>query len=187
MCFPDDGKIRICLDAEYANRDTDEVLEICDFQDEAEEFADNWATRQAEKMVAKSDPDFEAVKRIYRRQLCYYNFDKAPKSEHLALPSKAFWCRVLSVPRLESYTRLTRKKVLPRGREELPTISASWRFSRSLQKAWTDFSRAMIFLFSAGLTARTEMCSKFPPAATRPESRGESFPPAALPARIQFP
>lgn len=91
MCFPDDGKIRVCLDAEYAHRDTDEVLEICDFQDEAEEFADNWATRQAEKMVAKSDPDFEAVKRIYRRQLCYYNFDKAPKSEHLALPSKAFW------------------------------------------------------------------------------------------------
>lgn len=95
MCFPDDGKIRVCLDAEYANRDTDEVLEICDFQDEAEEFADNWATRQAEKMVAKSDPDFEAVKRIYRRQLCYYNFDKAPKSGHLALPSKAFWWRDL--------------------------------------------------------------------------------------------
>lgn len=95
MCFPDDGKIRVCLDAEYAHRDTDEVLEICDFQDEAEEFADNWATRQAEKMVAKSDPDFEAVKRIYRRQLCYYNFDKAPKSGHLALPSKAFWWRDL--------------------------------------------------------------------------------------------
>lgn len=95
MCFPDDGKIRVCLDAEYAHRDTDEVLEICDFQDEAEEFADNWATKQAEKMVAKSDPDFEAVKRIYRRQLCYYNFDKAPKSEHLALPSKAFWWRDL--------------------------------------------------------------------------------------------
>lgn len=95
MCFPDDGKIRVCLDAEYAHRDTDEVLEICDFQDEAEEFADNWATKQAEKLVAKSDPDFEAVKRIYRRQLCYYNFDKAPKSEHLALPSKAFWWRDL--------------------------------------------------------------------------------------------
>ncbi len=90
MCFPDDGKIRVCLDAEYAHRDTDEVLEICDFQDEAEEFADNWATKQAEKMVAKSDPDFEAVKRIYRRQLCYYNFDKAPKSECLH-SSKAFW------------------------------------------------------------------------------------------------
>lgn len=95
MCFPDDGKIRVCLDAEYAHRDTDEVLEICDFQDEAEAFADDWATRQAEKMVAKSDPDFEAVKRIYKRQLCYYNFDKAPKSEHLALPSKAFWWRDL--------------------------------------------------------------------------------------------
>lgn len=95
MCFPDDGKIRVCLDAEYAHRDTDEVLEICDFQDEAEEFADNWATRQAERMVAKNDPDFEAVKRIYRRQLCYYNFDKAPKSGHLALPSKAFWWRDL--------------------------------------------------------------------------------------------
>lgn len=91
MCFPDDGKIRVCLDAEYAHRDTDEILEICDFQDEAEEFADNWATRQAEKMVAKSDPDFEAVKRIYRRQLCYYNFDKAPKSRYLAFPSEAFW------------------------------------------------------------------------------------------------
>ena len=45
MCFPADGKIRVCLDAEHAHRDTDEVLEICDFQDEAEEFADNWATR----------------------------------------------------------------------------------------------------------------------------------------------
>lgn len=90
MCFPDDGKIRVCLDAEYAHRDTDEILKICDFQDEAEEFADNWATSQAEKMVAKSDPDFEAVKRIYRRQLCYYGFDKAP-SEHLVHSSKAFW------------------------------------------------------------------------------------------------
>lgn len=90
MCFPDDGKIRVCLDAEYAHRDTDEILKICDFQDEAEEFADNWATSQAEKMVAKSDPDFEAVKRVYRRQLCYYNFDKAPKSECLH-SSKAFW------------------------------------------------------------------------------------------------
>ena len=95
MCFPDDGKIRVCLDAEYAHRDTDEVLEICDFQDEAKEFADNWATRQAEKMVAKSDPDFEAVKRVYRRQLCYYNFDKAPKSRYLAFPSEAFWWRDL--------------------------------------------------------------------------------------------
>ena len=82
MCFPDDGKIRVCLDAEYAHRDTDEVLEICDFQDEAKEFADNWATRQA-------------VKRIYRRQLCYYNFDKAPKSRYLAFPSEAFWWRDL--------------------------------------------------------------------------------------------
>ncbi len=95
MCFPDDGKIRVCLDAEYAHRDTDEILEICDFQDEAEEFADNWATRQAEKMVAKSDPDFEAMKRIYKKQLCYYNFDKAPKSRYLAFPSKAFWWRDL--------------------------------------------------------------------------------------------
>ena len=66
MCFPD-NKIRVCLDAEYAHRDTDEILKICDFQDESEEFADNWATSQAEKIVAKSDPDFEAVKRIYRR------------------------------------------------------------------------------------------------------------------------
>lgn len=90
MCFPD-NKIRVCLDAEYAHRDTDEILKICDFQDEAEEFAENWATSQAEKMVAKSDPDFKAVKRIYRRQLCYYNFDKAPKSKHLVYSSKAFW------------------------------------------------------------------------------------------------
>lgn len=90
MCFPDDGKIRVCLDAEYAHTDTDEVLKVCDFQDEAEEFADKWATRKAEKMVAKSDPDFETVKRIYRRQLCYYNFDKAPKSECLH-SSKVFW------------------------------------------------------------------------------------------------
>lgn len=95
MCFPDDGKIRVCLDADYVGRDTDEVLEICDFQDEAEEFADNWATRQAERMVDKNDSDFEAVKRVYRRQLCYYNFDKAPKSRHLAFPSKAFWWRDL--------------------------------------------------------------------------------------------
>lgn len=95
MCFPDDGKIRVCLDADYAGRDTDEVLKVCDFQDEATEFADEWATKQAEKMVAKSDPDFEAMKRIYRRQLCYYNFDKALKSEHLALPPKAFWWRDL--------------------------------------------------------------------------------------------
>lgn len=81
MCFPDDGKIRVCLDAEYAHRDTDEVLKVCDFQDEATEFVDEWATKQAEKMVAKSDPDFEAVKRIYKKQLCYVNFDNAPKSK----------------------------------------------------------------------------------------------------------
>lgn len=91
MCFPDDGKIRVCLDAEYAGRDTDEVLKICSFQDEALEFADEWATRQAERMVDKNDPDFEAMKRIYKKQLCYYDFDKAPKSEHLQLVPEMFW------------------------------------------------------------------------------------------------
>lgn len=40
MCFPDDDKIRVCLDVEYAHSDTDEVLKICDFQDEAIEFAE---------------------------------------------------------------------------------------------------------------------------------------------------
>ncbi len=90
MCFPD-SKIRVCLDAEYAHRDTDEVLKICEFQDEAKEFADEWATRQAERMVDKKDPDFEAMKRVYKKQLCYYNFDEAPKSKHLALPSEIFW------------------------------------------------------------------------------------------------
>lgn len=91
MCFPDDGKIRVCLDADYAGRDTDEVLKVCDFQDEATEFADEWATKQAEKMVDKSDPDFEAMKRIYKKQLCYYNFDKAPKSKCIVSTSSAFW------------------------------------------------------------------------------------------------
>lgn len=83
MWFPDDVKIRVCLDAEYAHSDIDEVLKICDFQEEATEFADEWATKQAEKMLAKSDPDFEAMKRIYKKQLCYYNFDNAPKSKCL--------------------------------------------------------------------------------------------------------
>lgn len=94
MCFPDDGKIRVCLDAEYAHSDTDEVLKICDFQDEAIEFADEWVTRQAEKMVAKSDPDFEAMKRIYRNQLCYVNFDNAPKSS-CTTTSKVFSTMIL--------------------------------------------------------------------------------------------
>lgn len=91
MCFPNDGKIRVCLDADYAGRDTDEVLKVCSFQDEALEFADEWATRQAERMVDKNDPDFEAMKRIYRKQLCYYNFEDAPKSEHLQLVPEMFW------------------------------------------------------------------------------------------------
>ena len=94
MCFPDDGKIRVCLDAEYAHSDTDEVLKICDFQDEAIEFTDEWATRQAEKLVAKSDPDFEAMKRVYKKQLCYYNFDDAPKS-NCTTTSKVFSTMIL--------------------------------------------------------------------------------------------
>lgn len=90
MWFPDDGKIRVCLDAEYAHSDVDEVLKVCAFQEEATEFADEWATKQAEKMLAKSDPDFEAMKRIYKKQLCYYNFDNAPKSE-CTTTNKAFY------------------------------------------------------------------------------------------------
>lgn len=91
MCFPNDGKIRVCLDADYAGRDTDEVLKVCSFQDEALEFADEWSTKQAERMVDKNDSDFEAMKRIYRKQLCYYNFEDAPKSEHLQLSPEEFW------------------------------------------------------------------------------------------------
>ena len=65
------GEIRIWLDADYANSDRDELLEIVFSEKEKENFVDSWADRKASAIAKKNTAEFSAVKEAFKKQLCF--------------------------------------------------------------------------------------------------------------------
>lgn len=65
------GEIRIWLDADYANSDRDELLEIVFSEKEKENFVDSWADKKASAIAKKNTAEFSAVKAAFKKQLCF--------------------------------------------------------------------------------------------------------------------
>lgn len=65
------GEIRIWLDADYANSDRDELLEIVHSENERECFVDSWSEKKALTVTKKASSNFEAVKAAFKSQLCF--------------------------------------------------------------------------------------------------------------------
>ena len=58
-------------DADFCCLDHDDYLTTCYSDKEKEEFVKSWCDRHAEGMLPRSDADFEAVSRTFRRQLSF--------------------------------------------------------------------------------------------------------------------
>ena len=74
------GTIKIWLDAEYANSDRDDLLEIVYSRNGARAFAEKWATNKALQMGHGLPADeFQTLKNVFKRQLCYTGWEDAPE------------------------------------------------------------------------------------------------------------
>lgn len=58
-------------DADFCCLDHDDYLTTCYSDKEKEDFVKSWCDRHAERMLPRSDSDFEAVSRTFRRQLSF--------------------------------------------------------------------------------------------------------------------